>query len=62
MRVPCDASEDHEPTGQHAPFARSCDLQADSYVCRYCGRRTINRDVLRALSVVFPHELPYRPS
>jgi 5-methylcytosine-specific restriction endonuclease McrA len=33
----------------------------DRYVCRYCGRRTIDLDVLKALSRAFPDVLPYHP-
>lgn len=33
-------------------------LTRDGYVCRYCGRRTIDIGVLKALSALFPLSLP----
>lgn len=41
------------PTTRLAVFSR------DSHTCRFCGLRTIDVDVLRALSKLFPVHLPY---
>lgn len=32
----------------------------DRYTCRYCGRQTVHRDVLKLLSGALPGALPYR--
>lgn len=37
-------------------------FERDQYRCRLCGLRTIDLDVLKALSRLFPDELPYHPA
>lgn len=45
-----------------SPADRERVFGRDRYTCRYCGRRTIDLEVLKGLSQVIPEALPYEPS
>lgn len=38
---------------------KTATFEHDQYTCRFCGTRTIDLEVLKALSRIFPAELPY---
>jgi len=51
------------PKRANAPsfYAQVSVFRRDGFHCRYCGRRTIFLPLLRALSRLFPEELPWHP-
>lgn len=56
-RVPASVRRSRERGAVSLGTIRSV-LARDGYVCRYCARRTIDIDVLKALSRLFPDVLP----
>lgn len=41
------------------PALRWSIYRRDGYVCRYCGERVVDEEVMRMLGILYPQELPY---